>query len=163
MASAEQLSLRLSASGTWKQAEALDEYPNATVSQQIVPAIRQLQLNKAVSVTPIPINNGSTPVTVYVYDMGQNAAGGVRLTVPAGCPAGHVVKAFFGEALYTANGSSPRARVAGPPSQGTSRTVDQTNLLGAKARIEFICATQLNTSSSNFEGIARTVFAVPQP
>ena len=128
------------ASGTWKQAEALDEYPNATVSQQIVPAIRQLQLNKAVSVTPITINNGSTPVTVYVYDMGQNAAGGVRLTVPAGCPAGRRIAVYLGEALYTANGSSPRARVAGPPSQGTRGTVDQTNLLGAKARIEFICA-----------------------
>ena len=72
--------------------------------------------------------------------MGQNAAGGVRLVVPPGCPPGLRILMYFGEVLYNVNGSAPRARVEGPPSQGISGTVDQSNLLGAKARVEYICS-----------------------
>jgi alpha-L-rhamnosidase len=118
----------------------MEEYPNATVSQQIVRPIRQLQLVKAVSVTPVVVSNDPTPLTVYIFDMGQNAAGGVQLVVPSGCPAGHRILMYFGEVLYSINGSAPRARVSGPPSQGVLGTVDQSNLLGARGRVEYICA-----------------------
>ena len=124
----------------WEPAEMLEQYPNTTLSEQIVPPIRQLQLNKAVTITRILLSNGTDPLIVHVFDMGQNTAGGFRLAVPAGCSAGRVITMFFSEVLYSDNGGAPRARVAGPPFQGQAGTADQSNLFGAKARAEFICA-----------------------
>ena len=123
----------------WQQAQVLEQYPDAALSQQVVPPIRQLQLNQAHSVTPVLLSNGTAPLAVHIFDMGQNAAGGVRLAVPANCPSGFRITMFFAEALYTSDGGAPRARVEGPPGQGKAGTVDQTNLYGARARAEYIC------------------------
>jgi alpha-L-rhamnosidase len=77
----------------WAAAEAVDG-PKGTLSAQMMPAIRVVD-------TMVPVAMTNPEPGVYVYDMGQNMSGWVRLRVRG--PRGTAVSMSFSELVY-ANG-----------------------------------------------------------
>lgn len=116
--------------GGWAPAVVLDEFArfNYSMRWQPMPPIRALQLNSPLTVTPVTLTTGEI---VYVYDMGQNAAGWARLSVKA-CPAGTNITMWYSEILcgYGTTRWSPPCSTGQVPGGGEFGTVDQRNYRG---------------------------------
>jgi len=99
---------------SWKNVQAV-EGSQGVLSAQMMPPIR-------VTDTIVPVRLTNPQPGVYVYDMGQNFAGWVRLRVSG--PRGTEVKLRFAELIYE------------------DGTINQENLFGAKARDIYVLKGQ---------------------
>lgn len=123
----------------WPPASALDQFAafNYSLRWQPMPPIRALQLNSALSLTPVSLSSGEV---VHVYEFGQNAAGWAQLRL-SDCPAGTNITMWYSEVLcgYGTTRWSPPCPAGQPPGEGRFGTVDQRNYRGSWRDI-YTCA-----------------------
>jgi hypothetical protein len=110
----------------WSGCRKADEFSTSPykITWQPMPAIRALEMNAPLSITPIKYETGETS---YVFKFPQNAAGWAKLSVH-GCKAGTAITMFFSENLcgYGPTRWSPSCVAAGKP----FGSVDQRNYHG---------------------------------
>lgn len=108
----------------WSAAATVDEFATVVPSWQPMQPIRALELNRAVSVTPVG-------PSAFVFAFRQNAAGTSVLTV-RGCPTGTVLQLFPSEVLCGQGTTrwSPPCAAGQIPGNGIPGSVDQRNLRG---------------------------------
>lgn len=88
----------------WKSAVLLDSIPTGTLTAQMQPPIRATKVLK-------PIRMTETRPGEFVFDMGQNFAGVVRLKVKG--PKGTTIKVRYGEDVYSDKSLNVMTSVAG--------------------------------------------------